>query len=102
MLTAELMAAASTALLNFWHPMPGNRRGMLRRHSQSKLIALIEHALAICWAIAIVLALAGSLISLVPGGIVVSILVVMRGRHRRHTASSTKAHVALESAPARP
>lgn len=94
-------AAASTALLNFWHPMPGNRRGMLRRHSQSKLIALIEHALAICWAIAIVLALAGSLIALVPIGIVVAILAFMRGRHRRHTASTSVTNVTLASAPAR-
>ena len=61
--------AASTALLNFWHPMPGSRRGMLRRHSQSKLIALIEHALAILWAIAIVLTLIGSAIAVLPVGI---------------------------------
>jgi ABC-2 type transport system permease protein len=62
-LMVALFAAAagiSTALLNLWHPMPGNRRGMLRRHSQSKLIALLEHLMAMLWAIAIVLAVVGS------------------------------------------
>jgi ABC-2 type transport system permease protein len=75
--------AASTALLNFWHPMPGNRRGMLRRHSQSKLIALVEHALAILWAIAIVLTLMWSPVALVAIAMVVAILAVVRSRHRR-------------------
>lgn len=61
-LTAVLGVGAclSTALLNIWHPMPGNRRGMLRRHSQSKLLALIEHIIALLWAVAVVLALMDS------------------------------------------
>ena len=106
MLTTLFTAAgaASTALLNFWHPMPGNRRGMLRRHSQSKLIALIEHAIAICWAIAIVLTLAGSVIALLPIMIVVSILGIMRGRHRRNGAPAIAVHTpptAIADAPAR-
>lgn len=107
MLTAlfTVAGAASTALLNFWHPMPGNRRGMLRRHSQSKLIALIEHALAICWAIAIVLTLAGSFIALLPIAIVASILGTMRSRHRRLAAPATavrsSAGAAITEAPAR-
>jgi ABC-2 type transport system permease protein len=68
-LMVALFAAAasiSTALLNLWHPMPGNRRGMLRRHSQSKLMALIEHLMAMLWAIAIVLAVIASAWALVP------------------------------------
>jgi ABC-2 type transport system permease protein len=68
-LMVALFAAAasiSTALLNLWHPMPGNRRGMLRRHSQSKLMALLEHLLAMLWAIAIVLAVVGSAWALLP------------------------------------
>lgn len=73
--------AASTALLNFWHPMPGNRRGMLRRHSQSKLVGLIEHGLAILWAIAIVFALIGSWMTLVPVAMVAGVLAAARGRH---------------------
>ena len=62
-------ASISTALLNLWHPMPGNRRGMLRRHSQSKLMALLEHLLAMLWAIAIVLAVVGSAWALLPIGL---------------------------------
>ncbi len=79
--------ATSTALLNFWHPMPGSRRGMLRRHSQSKLIALIEHALAILWAISVVLSLIGSVIAVIPAVLTVGILSVIRNRHRRTTLS---------------
>ena len=75
--------ATSTALLNFWHPMPGNRRGMLRRHSQSKLIALVEHALAILWAIAIVLTLMSSPVALIAIALVAAILAFIRSRHRR-------------------
>ena len=56
---------------------------MLRRHSQSKLIALVEHALAILWAIAIVLTLMWSPVALVAIAMVVAILAVVRSRHRR-------------------
>ena len=97
--------AASTALLNFWHPMPGNRRGMLRRHSQSKLIALVEHALAILWAIAIVLALMSSPVALVAIALVAAILAFIRSRHRReahaHVAGRATA-LALATVPAAP
>jgi ABC-2 type transport system permease protein len=95
--------AASTALLNFWHPMPGNRRGMLRRHSQSKLIALVEHALAISWAIAIVLALAASPVVVLPVALVVGILAAIRSRHRRQRAPTVRAPTAtpLPGAPVR-
>jgi ABC-2 type transport system permease protein len=82
--------AASTALLNFWHPMPGNRRGMLRRHSQSKLIALIEHALAISWAIAIVLAMAGSFMALLPVALVCGILGYFKRRHLRDATAQAR------------
>jgi ABC-2 type transport system permease protein len=53
-------AAASTALLNLWHPMPGRRAQVLRRHSQSKLVAVVEHMLSLCWALAMALASLGS------------------------------------------
>lgn len=86
--------ATSTALLNFWHPMPGNRRGMLRRHSQSKVMALVEHALAIAWAIAIVLALAASPIVLLPVALVVGILAFVRSRHGRQNAPTMRAPTA--------
>lgn len=67
-------AGASTALLNFWHPMAGNRRGMLRRHSQSKVIAMAEHGLAISWALAVVLAMV-DLLYAVPALVPVAIIV---------------------------
>ncbi len=72
-------ASASTSLLNLWHPMPGNRRGMLRRHAQSKLIGLVEHLLAILWAIATVLALLGAAVWPVPLVLVGLVLVMAHG-----------------------
>lgn len=74
-------AAASTALLNFWHPMPGNRRGMLRRHSQSKLVALVEHGLAVLWAIAVALAMLGSWLAVVPVAAAIGVLAHVGRRH---------------------
>jgi ABC-2 type transport system permease protein len=76
-------ASASTALLNFWHPMPGNRRGMLRRHAQSKLVALVEHALAMLWAITSLFAIVGSEVAFGPLAVALGILAVCRARHRR-------------------
>ena len=77
--------AACTSLLNFWHPMPGNRRGMLRRHQQSRLVGLVEHGLAMLWAFASVFALIGSLICLAPIGLALGILVLAERKHRRTT-----------------
>jgi ABC-2 type transport system permease protein len=74
-LAAVILAALSTAFLNLWHPMPGNRRGLLRRHAQSKLIGLVEHALSMLWAVAVVLALFGSWLVIVPVLLVAAILV---------------------------
>lgn len=85
-LMVALFAAAaslSTALLNLWHPMPGNRRGMLRRHSQSKLMALLEHLMAMLWAIAIVLAVVGSAWSLLPIGLANAVLFCISPSRRR-------------------
>ena len=60
------LAASSTALLNFWHPMAGNRRSLLRRHSQSKVIAIAEHGLALLWAVTVVTAMVDVTFSLAP------------------------------------
>ena len=68
------LAAASTALLNFWHPMQGNRRGLLRRHSQSKVIAIAEHGLALLWAMAVVAAMVDLRLALVPGVFIAGII----------------------------
>lgn len=67
-------ASASTALLNLWHPMPGNRRGMLRRHAQSKLVGLVEHVLSILWAVAVLFATAGTAYAVVPLGLALAVL----------------------------
>ncbi len=78
-LAALVMAAGasvSTALLNLWHPMPGNRRGMLRRHSQSKLLALVEHIIAVLWAVGTVLMLLGTLWFLAPVGLACGVLAL--------------------------
>lgn len=85
MLTA-IAAGTSTALLNLWHPMPGNRRGMLRRHSQSKIVALLEHGIALLWALAVVMALIGSPVAFVPVLIVGAILLALRHRGRKAQA----------------
>lgn len=69
---------ASTALLNLWHPMPGNRRGMLRRHSQCTLMALLEHCPALLWAVAIFLALLGSAWMLLHIALVILLLAWLR------------------------
>jgi ABC-2 type transport system permease protein len=71
-------AALSTALINLWHPMPGNRRGMLRRYSQSRLMALLEHLLAVLWGVAVFVALLGSAAALVPIALAVAILAFLR------------------------
>lgn len=89
-------AGASTALVNFWHPMPGSRRGMLRRHSQSKLIALVEHAFAILWAITIVFAMMGTWLTLSPVAVVAGALLLCHARHRRTGAGQADAAVPIQ------
>jgi ABC-2 type transport system permease protein len=43
-------AGVSGALLMLWRQAPARRGMVLRRHSQSKLVALAEHWLSLCWA----------------------------------------------------
>ena len=38
----------------------------MRRHSQSKLVGIMEHSLSLCWAVAMVLAALGSMLALIP------------------------------------
>ena len=45
-------AGASTALLNFWRQGPAKRNMVLRRHSQSRLVAMLELVLTLIWAVA--------------------------------------------------
>ena len=67
-------AGASTALLNLWHPKPGGRAQVLRRHSQSKLVGVMEHALSLLWAVGMVLAAVGSWLMLVPAAMALGLL----------------------------
>lgn len=73
-------ASASTAFLNFCHPMPGKRVMMLRRHSQSKLIAMMEHGLALLWAIAVVMAALGTWLTVIPLALAAGLLWLNRPR----------------------
>ena len=45
-------AGASTAMLNFWRQAPAKRGMVLRRHSQSRLVALLELVLTLNWTVA--------------------------------------------------
>ena len=80
----EAIGPVDLAILNagVWHPMPASRRGMLRRHAQSKLIGLLEHLLAILWALAAVLALIGSHLWLVAA--VLALGTLWRSRRLRN------------------
>jgi ABC-2 type transport system permease protein len=82
-----ICAATSSALLNFWHPMPGRRAEVLRRHAQSKLVGLMEHLLSLTWAIAIVLALLGSALALAPIAFAGILLYVNRPARSRRRAT---------------
>ena len=68
-LTAVLGAAgsaASGAMLMLWRQAPARRGMVLRRHSQSKLVALGEHWLSGLWAMATAMAAIGSVACLAP------------------------------------
>ena len=79
-------AATSTALLNFWHPMPGRRASVMRRHAQSKIVALMEHALALLWALVAVLVLLESVIALAPLVVIGLLMWINRPRQPRAAA----------------
>ncbi len=81
------LAASSTALLNLWHPMPGKRSQLLRRHSQSKFVGLMEHGLAMSWALVMALALYGSALALAPVAIVAGLLWFNRPDKWRRAAA---------------
>jgi ABC-2 type transport system permease protein len=89
-----LGAGASTALLNLWRQAPARRTMVLRRHSQSKLVGLIEHFLSILWAIGAVIAIIGSWAAIVP--VAMAGIVLWLNRPRPASASLAAAH-----APAR-
>jgi ABC-2 type transport system permease protein len=59
-------AVASAALVNLWRQAPSRRGLVLRRHSQSKLVGMMEHLVSILWAIATAAAVIGSWATFVP------------------------------------
>ena len=69
-------AVASAALINLWRRSPARRGLVLRRHAQSKLVGLMEHALSILWATAAAVAVIGSWAALVPLAAVAAVLAV--------------------------
>ena len=44
-------AGASTGMLNFWRQAPAKRNMVLRRHTQSRLVALLELVLTLIWSV---------------------------------------------------
>jgi ABC-2 type transport system permease protein len=73
-----IAAATSTALLNLWHPAPGRRGDLLRRHSQSKLVGMMEHTLSLFWATALALTAYWSWAAIIP--IVFALLLLWANR----------------------
>ena len=83
-------AAVSTSLLNLWHPMPGRRGDLLRRHSQSKFVALMEHLLSLLWALAMVLAVLDSLVAVVPLALAAGVLWFNRPRKTKRSVAPSR------------
>jgi ABC-2 type transport system permease protein len=78
-----LGAGVSTALLNLWRQSPSPRGMMLRRHSQSKLVGMLEHLLAIVWAVGAAMAVMGFWSAFVPVLLACLILWLSRSRSPR-------------------
>jgi ABC-2 type transport system permease protein len=71
-------AIASAALVNLWRQAPSRRGLVLRRHSQSKLVGMMEHLVSILWAIATTTAVIGSWTTVVPLAAVAAVLALNR------------------------
>ncbi len=78
-----LGAGASSALVNIWMQAPAKRTMVLRRHSHSRLAALVELSITILWAVACVIAIMGSLTALAPLAVAAFALWLIRPRARR-------------------
>ena len=69
-------AVASAALVNIWRQAPSRRGLVLRRHSQSKLVGMMEHLVSILWAVATAAAVIGSWTTIVPLAAAAGVLVL--------------------------
>jgi ABC-2 type transport system permease protein len=75
-------ASLSAALLMLWRQAPARRGLVLRRHSQAKWVALVEHWLSLLWAVATGVAVFGSLACVIPVALVAFTLWLLRPRSR--------------------
>jgi ABC-2 type transport system permease protein len=71
-------AIASSALVNLWRQAPSRRGLVLRRHSQSKLVGMLEHLVSILWAVATTTAVIGSWATVVPLAAIAGVLALNR------------------------
>ena len=69
-------AIASAALVNLWRQTPSRRGLVLRRHSQSKLVGMMEHLVSILWAVATAAAVIGSWATAIPLAAVAAVLAL--------------------------
>jgi len=82
-------AIVSAALINLWRQSPSHRAKVLRRHSQSKLVGLIEHLASIFWAVGAGIACLGSWTALIPVALAGAVLWFARPRQPRLTSLAT-------------
>ena len=92
-------AGFSTALINLWRQAPAQRGMVLRRHSQSKLVGLIEHLMSILWAVGCVLAIIGSWTALLPAALAMFVVWLNRPRRARRASQGKLATAAASSQP---
>jgi ABC-2 type transport system permease protein len=71
-------AIGSAALVNLWRQAPSRRGLVLRRHSQSKLVGMMEHLVSILWAVATTTAVIGSWTTMVPLAAIGAVLALNR------------------------
>jgi ABC-2 type transport system permease protein len=81
-------AAVSTAMINIWHPIPGKRGNVMRRHSQSKFVAIMEHAMSMLWAVAMMLVALRSYAAAIP--IAIACLLLWTNRPVSQTARARR------------
>jgi ABC-2 type transport system permease protein len=89
-------AAISTTCLNLWHPSPGRRGDMMRRHQQSRLLGMVEHLISLFFAVGCALALFGTWIAMIPAALALGVLWL----NRRKAPSKARRRVTTEGAPA--
>jgi len=88
---AALGSSASGALLMLWTQQPARRGLVLRRHSQSKLLALGEHWLSLLWASVDAIAAFGSRGFILPLALVALTLWLIRRRPEKAPAARAAA-----------